>query len=95
MMVAMAIVLRGDPVLTVAIDLLVLVDLVVSVLLVTVRPVDHVLKVAHHRVDLVLTARLAIAQLVDHVLRVAVLSVRTAMLAVQSASPPAVFIVMP
>jgi hypothetical protein len=93
-MVAMVIVLRVDPVLTVAIVLqapveIGLVDHVANVLLVTVRPADPALKVAHHRVDPVLTARLAIALLADHVRKVAVLSVQTATLAVQSALPQA------
>jgi hypothetical protein len=99
-MVAMVIVLHVDPVLTAATDLqalveIGLVDLVVSVLLVTVRPVGPVQKGAHLRVDLDLTVRLAIAQLVDHVLKVAVLTARTAMLAVQSALPRAEYTVTP
>ena len=100
MMVAMAIVLRVDPVLIVEIVLQALaatvpVAHVANVLLVTVRPVDPVLKVAHPRVDHVLTVRLAIVQLVDLVLKVAVPNVRTVTLAVQSASPRAAFIVTP
>ena len=71
------------------------VDRVASVLQVIVRRVDPVPKVEPHHASLVQTVPLAIVLLVDPAQKVAVLSVRTVMLAVQSASPQAVYTVTP